>query len=97
MQRRWMAGTTYVLFFLTAFVYVMVVAGKIIVSYYRLGLEFDTYEPEPVNAFKLLPAFGIALLIYVANLIDVFIAQQRIVSTQAREDFLRQNNLVSPD
>ncbi len=73
------------------FVYVMVVAGKIIISYYRLGFEFDHYDPEPVNALQLLPPFGMALLIY--NIIDVFFAQQRINSKWAREEFMRENKL----
>lgn len=90
MQRRGFAGSAYLLLFLSAFVYVMVAAGQIIASYYRLGFEFDTYEPEPVSMLNILPAFGIALLIYVANLIDVFVAQQRIFSKKARENFLHQ-------
>lgn len=48
-QRRWLAASAYLLFFFAAFVDVMVTAGKIIASYYRMGFEFDTYEPEPVN------------------------------------------------
>jgi hypothetical protein len=94
-QRRWMAGSAYLLCFLVAFIYVMLAAGKIIVSYYRLGFEFDSYEPEPepVRMLNLLSAFGVTLLIYLANIIDVFIAQNRIHSKQARKDFLHQKNL----
>jgi hypothetical protein len=92
-QKRWGAGITYLLCFLAAFIYVMLAAGKIIISYYRLGFEFDTYKPEPVSMLNLLLPFGLAVLIYLANIMDVFIAQQRIHSKQARDEFVRQNNL----
>ena len=96
LQRRWRTGVVFMLGFFTAFAWVMTLALQNIIGYYRLAFEFDTYEPEPVGILNLLPAFGIALLIYLANVIDVFIAQNRIHSKQVREDFLRQNNLNTP-
>ena len=92
-QKRWRTGSAYLLCFLATFMYVMLAAGKTIISYYRLGFEFDTYEPEPISMLNLLSPFGLALLIYLANLIDVSIAQKRINSKRAKEEFLRQNNL----
>jgi hypothetical protein len=93
MQRRWLAGAAYLILFFTSFISVMVTAGQIIISYYRLGFEFDTYNPEPVRLSNLIVAFSIALLIYLVNILDVFIAQQRLASKQTQDAFIQQNNL----
>ena len=79
MQKRWMAGVVYLFLFLSTFGYLMTIALKNIVSYYRLGFEFDSHEPEdPVSTSRLLAAFGVALLIYLANVIDIATAHYRL-------------------
>jgi hypothetical protein len=93
LQRRWIAGGAFLLFFLSAFLWVMISAGLNIVSYYRLGFEFETYDPEPISLFNLLLAFGVAVSIYIANIIDVSVAQHRIRSRQALEQFMNENSL----
>ncbi len=75
-QRRWLAGALFILTFAAAFVVFMGVAGSLITSYYRMGFEFETYEPD-IHPGRLLPAFIVALAIYVINLVDVASAHFR--------------------
>ena len=75
-QRRWLAGALFLLAFAAAFVVFMGVAGSLITSYYRMGFEFETYEPD-IHPGRVLPAFVVALAIYVVNLVDVAAAHFR--------------------
>ncbi len=83
-QRRWRAGALFLLTFAAAFVVFMGVAGSLIISYYRMGFEFETYEPD-IHPGRLLPAFIAALAIYVANLVDVAAAHFRAGRKMAPE------------
>jgi len=76
-QKRWVAGLLFFLLFLAAFSVFCTVAFGLIADYYRMGFEFETCEPEPVHLERLLASFGIAMLIYVANVIDAAIAHFR--------------------
>ena len=76
LQRRWLAGILFLLAFAAAFIVFMVVAVDLIVSYYRMGFEFETYEPD-IHPERLLPAFAVAIGIYVINLLDVAFAYFR--------------------
>ncbi len=75
-QRRWWAGILFLLAFATAFAVFMWVAVDLIVSFYRMGFEFETYEPD-IHPERLLPSFALALGIYLANLVDVALAHFR--------------------
>ena len=85
-QRRWIAGTLFFTTFSAAFVVFMVVAGRLIVSYYRMGFELETYEPD-VHPGRLLPAFMVATVIYVINLLDVTFAYFRTCRETAKKQF----------
>ena len=75
-QRRWIAGVLFSITFAAAFVVFMGVAGSLIISYYRMGFEFETYEPD-IHPGRLLPSFIVAIAIYVINLVDVASAHFR--------------------
>ncbi len=75
-QRRWLAGILFLLAFAAAFAVFMWVAVDLIVSFYRMGFEFETYEPD-IHPERLLPSFALAIGIYLANLVDVALAHFR--------------------
>lgn len=85
-QRRWIAGALFSITFAAAFVIFMVVAGSLIVSYYRMGFEFETYEPD-IHPDRLLPAFMVATVIYLINLLDVTSAHFRTCRETAEKQF----------
>ncbi len=76
-QKRWVAGILFSTLFLAAFSVFCVVAFGLIASYYRMGFEFETYEPEPVHLGRLLASFAAAMLVYAANVIDTAIVHFR--------------------
>ena len=89
MQRRWAAGALFCVGFLATFVWFMVLAARIIISYYKLGMNFEsTAEIEVISATTLLPAFGYAMLIYLINVFDVVIAQNRIKQAEREKALL---------
>ena len=77
--------------FLWGFIWLMLVAGKIIISFYRMGFEFETYEPEPVKLSAFIAPLATASLFYLVNLFDVVIAQQRITRTKREENFNKES------
>ena len=77
MQKRWVAGLIYGAGFLIGFCWFMVVALRIIISFYRMAFEPD-YDPETPNSMAMIPPLLISTGFYLTNLVDVFIAQQRI-------------------
>jgi len=85
MQRRWVAGIVFAMGFLWGFCWLMLVAGKIIVDFYRMGFEFETHEPALVNLSAFIAPLAIAAIFYLLSLFDVFAAQQRI-GQQASSD-----------
>ncbi len=87
MQRRWVAGIVFATGFLWGFCWLMLVAGKIIVDFYRMAFEFETYEPAAPNIMAFVPPLAIAAGFYLVNLFDVLIAQQRKARTKREEDY----------
>ncbi len=87
MQRRWLAGLVFAAGFLWVFCWLMLVAGKIIVDFYRMGFEFETYEPATPNIMTFIPPLAIAGGFYLVNLFDVLIAQQRKASARREEAY----------
>lgn len=88
-----MAGIVFAAGFLWGFCWLMLVAGKIIVDFYRMGFEFETYEPATPNIVALIPPLAIAGGFYLVNLFDVLIAQQRI-QREMNEDIFTTENLA---
>lgn len=62
MQRRWIAGTIIAVGFLWGFCWLIALAMGTIIDFYRLGFEFDTFEPETPNAMAMLPPLVIAMV-----------------------------------
>ena len=94
MQGRWAAGLLFLSGFLIGFVWLMLIAGKIIFSYYRMAFEID-YEPETPNLMAMFPPIVIAVTFYLVNLFDVVIAQLRI-QRQASENLITTENTEDP-
>ena len=86
MQRRWISGTIFAVGFLGGFFWLMVLALGIIIDFYRLGFEFDSFEPEPKNAMAMLPPLVMAMVFYLISLFDVLIAQQRMRHTHQQKN-----------
>jgi hypothetical protein len=79
-QGRWPAGVLYALSFTASFVWFIVCAVRIILAFYSVGLQFDTYRTSAVTNLPTKEA-GLAFLagvsLYILNLVDAFLAQQR--------------------
>ena len=87
-QRRWLAGTLVGSCFAVGFGWFIVIWGQLMVSYYKMGFEFETYEPGEISVFSLLRPFLMVLAIYLVNLCDVAVAQYRIRSKAAKVQML---------
>lgn len=75
LQRRWIAAFTYCGLFVTAFVIVLTVMMRILLTYYSLGLDPDAVGDAPDMLGPLAKAFLwllIAILVYIANLFDAY-------------------------
>ena len=88
LQKRWGVGALFFLGFLVGFFWLMGLALGNIVDYYRLGFEFETYEPSPTNPAALFPPLILAIAVYLANLIDVFAAQHRRARAEREAAFV---------
>ena len=78
LQKRWIPATLFTLSFTMAFIVFAIAAVRILTSYYRMGFEFDTYQPPEIHLGKLLLWFGVSMIIYAANVLDVTLAQLRL-------------------
>lgn len=87
MQRRIVAGIVFMAGFLGGFFRLIWLAGKTIIAFYKLGFEFDTYEPAPVAPSSLIIPLAVAGIFYLMNLFDVVIARQRITRLQREATF----------
>jgi hypothetical protein len=85
-QKRWVAGTIFMVGFLCSFFWLLTIALQIIADYYRMGFDFN-YEPAPPDTTALLPPLLIALAFYLANLFDVLAAQLRIARMEREKHF----------
>ncbi len=88
MQKRWVVGALFFIGFLGGFVWLMTLAAGNMVDYYRLGFEFETYEPNPTTAAALLPPLAMTVGVYLVNLLDVFAAQHRRTSIEREAAFI---------
>lgn len=90
-QKRWLAGILYGAGFIWGFCWFMMVAGKVLIDFYRMGFDFFNYEPAMPQISDFIPPLTVAFLFYLVNLIDVFIAQQRISRIKREEDFAKES------
>lgn len=90
-QKRWIPGALFAAVFLIGFLWIMALGIHNMIELYSLAFDPDIAEPHPVP----LSAFGKPLLlaaaVYLISLLDVFTAQQRILSAQHEEEFLKQH------
>lgn len=90
MQKRWVAGALFFVAFLLGFFWLVTLSMVNLIDYYRLGFAFETYEPSPTTPAALLPPFALAMVVYLANLLDVFTAQHRMASATREAAFTAQ-------
>jgi hypothetical protein len=76
-QRRWGPALFFSVAFLSAFAVFMVHAASIIAAFYRLGVQFETYEQQPIPVLPAAIAFLFSMLIYVLGLLDTHRAYRR--------------------
>jgi hypothetical protein len=77
MQRRWLAGAVFSSGFLSGFIWLMVLAAGIISDFYRMGFEFETFEPTPVSPTAFIAPLALCGGFYLANLIDIAFGKQK--------------------
>ncbi len=87
MQRRGVAGTIFAAGFLAGFGWLMVLALGIIIDFYKMAFEFETHEPTAVSPAAFIAPLAICIGFYLASLIDVSAAQQRIAKEARSKDF----------
>jgi hypothetical protein len=75
-QRRWLAGLFFGAAFTTLFVLLMVACARIIIAYYRLGLNGEMPDGMP-SVLPVLGCFGASLVVYLANVGDTYLAHKR--------------------
>jgi len=98
MQKRWLAGGIFMIGFLWGFIWLMILAIGIIIDFYRMAFEFDTFEPETPNLLSFVAPILISGAFYLANLADVGIAQMRIAraSRQDAGDIIKESPPPAP-
>jgi hypothetical protein len=76
-QRRWVAAVLYGGGTVAAFVMFMVAAVQIVFSFYSLGFAPESYQSPEMPIRRLVVWFFVTLLIYLASLLDTYIAYRR--------------------
>ena len=76
MQKRPLAGSAYAGLFGICFAAFAYYAGGIIITFYELGIKFNTYDVPELHLPLMLISFGSGLIIYVVNIIDAAMAQR---------------------
>ena len=84
-QQRWVVGALFLIGFLSGFFWLILLALSVIIDFYRFGLEFNTYDPEPVAVTSFIAPLAFATVIYIGNLFDIAIAQIRIAHIKREE------------
>lgn len=78
-QGRYVAGIAYLLLFAVLFVCFCVFTARVVVGLYHFAANFadpDTTAPSP-NVAGIVVTFLLAMLVYVANVVDVFVASRK--------------------
>ena len=89
-QRRITVGIFFVTTFSITFIAFLILMGSIIVDFYSIGLNFDNAQinAEP-SLSPALSAFGVALIIYIINVIDTHAAyQKQLVAAGKKMDIM---------
>lgn len=89
MQKRWWAGTFFVIGFLSGFLWVMVVGLRLIAAYYAMAFDFNAEVPENTDASALIAPLVLALVFYVLNLFDMAAQHNRAAREKREEAFLQ--------
>ncbi len=79
-QRRWVVGLLFAAAFILCFVVFMVFMALLIVPFYSMAFNFDTYEPPEVSSMPKMGAaisFLAAIGVYVVSLVDTSAAHRR--------------------
>ena len=82
-QKRWVAAALYGLGFLAAFSSVLLFSGRILFAYYSFGLSMDLKAEPPrlkQDIVGIAVSMGIAVILYLAGLIDAWQAYRKSVS-----------------
>ena len=84
-QRRIVAGVFFITTFSITFIAFIFLMGSIIVDFYSLGLNFDNAQvnAEP-SLSPALSAFGVALMIYIINVIDTHATYKKQLLVSSR-------------
>jgi hypothetical protein len=91
-QKRWIASLLYGCGFFVAFVAALAFGVRILTAYYAFGLSLES-KAEPPNlkpdVIGLMASFTIAIVIYVAGVLDAYLAGRRaaaVIAAVKRED-----------
>jgi hypothetical protein len=85
-QRRWAAGAVYGGFFLVCFVAFLVCGVKTLYAFYGFALDFEGHEPGSLPVKSAAVWFSLAVVVYVANISDAYLAYRREAMGRAEEE-----------
>lgn len=71
-QRRWLPAVFYTVGFLVCSAFFCIHAVRLLVAYYGVWLEFNTYRQPELPVRPMLGWFVAVLILYVASVVDVF-------------------------
>jgi TM2 domain-containing membrane protein YozV len=76
-QKRPLAGALFVILFLLCVAVFLADAGRIIMAFYRLGLDATAYDAPTLPLGGMLAALAASLLVYLVNIVDAAVAMRR--------------------
>lgn len=84
LQRRWLAGVAFSVLFTCPFMVSILSFLQIILAFYRMGFEFERYDPGRLPVARAVIAFFISLMVYAVNVADAHAAYRRAAGERAR-------------
>lgn len=88
-QRRWLAGSFFMVGFLWGFFWVMFVAFRTIAAYYSFASDIDAQIPENTGATAFIAPVSLALSFYILNLFEMIVHNNRAAGKKREEAFLK--------
>ncbi|MFO7820681.1 MAG: hypothetical protein R6V56_01270 [Lentisphaeria bacterium] len=85
-QKRLIAGAVYAGLFAVAVGVFAFYATRILIIFYRLGMDFSTYEVPALYLPRMLLSFAAAFAVYVINIIDVVTKSPDKSQSQKNDD-----------
>ena len=82
-QRRWLAALVFGGGFVLCFVLFTLYALRILIAYYRLWLNFDSYQQPYLPVREAALAFLVSMVFYVVGMLDTQRAYRRICQERA--------------